>query len=64
METMGPSQARIYVPHVILLLQFQIHGNPKFSWIVYKDNTLFHMHHRSNLEGNLTYTGEEESFSS
>ena len=27
----------------------------------YKDNTLVPMHHRSNLEGNVTYMGEEES---
>ena len=27
----------------------------------YKYNTLDHMHHRFNLEWNLTYMGEEES---
>ena len=27
----------------------------------YKDNTLGHMPHRSNWEGNVTYMGEEES---
>ena len=60
METMGPTQARIYVPHGILL-QFRIHGKPKCSWMSQKDNTLFHMHYKSNSEGNVTYMGEEES---
>ena len=27
----------------------------------YKDNKIVHMHHSSNLEGNVTYMGEEES---
>ena len=27
----------------------------------YKDNTLVHMHHHSNLEVNVTYMREEES---
>ena len=27
----------------------------------YKANTLVHMHHRSNWEGNVTYMGEEKS---
>ena len=27
----------------------------------YKANTLGHMHHRSNLKGNVNYMGEEES---
>ena len=62
MDTMGSTQARIYVPHGILLLQFQIHGKPKCSWMSYKVNTLGNMHHRSNWEGNVTYMGEEESF--
>ena len=44
MKTMGPTQARIYVPHGILLLQFQIHGKPKGSWMSYKANTFGHMH--------------------
>ena len=62
METRGPTQARIYVPHGILLLQFRIHGKPKCYWMSYKDNKLGHMHTRSNLEGNVTYMGQEESF--
>ena len=62
METMGPTQARNFVPHGIILLQFQIHGKTKGYWMSYKDNTLGHMHHRSNLGGNVTYMGEEESF--
>ena len=62
MEIMGPTQAIIYVPHGILLLQFQIHGKHKCSWIIYKDNTLGHIHHRYNLEGNVTYMGAKESF--
>ena len=57
----GRTQARIYVPRGILLLQFRIHGKPKFSWMSYKDNTLGNIHHSLNLEGNLTYMGEEES---
>ena len=62
METMGPTQARISVPHGILLLKFRIHGKHKCSWMSYKDNKIGNIHHRSNLEGNLTYMGEEESF--
>ena len=62
METMGPTQARISVPHGILRLQFQIHGKPKGYWMIYKANKLGHMHHMSNLEGNVTYMGEKESF--
>ena len=31
------------------------------SWMSQKDNTFGHMHHRSNLEINVTYMGEEES---
>ena len=62
MDTMGPTQARNLVPHGILLLQFQIFGGPKGYWKSYKDNTLGHMNHRLNLEGNVTYMGEEESF--
>ena len=62
MWRLGGTQARIYVPHGILLLQFQIHGMHTFSWMSYKANTLGNMHRRSNLEGNLTYMGEEESF--
>ena len=61
-EIMGPTQARIYVPHGILLLRFQIHGKPKCSWMIYKDNTLGNMNHRWNLEGNFAYMGEGESF--
>ena len=60
--TMGPTQARIYVPHGILLLQFQIHGKPKGFWMTYKANTIWNLHHRSNFGGNVTYMGEEESF--
>ena len=45
-----------------MFLHFQIHGNPKCSQMSYKNNTLDHMHHRLNLEGNVAYTGEEESF--
>ena len=56
----GPTQARNIVPHGILLLQFRIHGKPKGSLMSYKANTLGHMHHRSNLGGNVTYMGEEE----
>ena len=52
MEIMDPTQARNFVPHGILLLKCRIHGNPKGSWIIYKDNTLDHMHHRLNLGGN------------
>ena len=62
METMGPTQARNFVPRGILLLKFQIHGKPKGSWMSYKANTLVHMHNRSNLGINLTYMGKEESF--
>ena len=62
METMGPTQARIYVPHGILLLLFQIHGKGKGSWLSYKANTFGHMHHRSNLGRNVTHMGNEESF--
>ena len=62
METMGPTQARNFVPHGILLLQFQIHGKPKGSWMSYNDNTVVHMHPRSNFGGNDAYMGEEESF--
>ena len=62
METMGPTQDRIYVPHGILLLQFRNHGNTKGSCMIYKANTLGNTHHRSNLEINVTYRGEEESF--
>ena len=62
MEDVGPTQARFSMPHGILLLQFRIHGKHKFYWMSYKINTLGHMHHRLNLEGNLTYMGEEESF--
>ena len=29
--------------------------------MIYKVNTLGHMHHRSNLEGNVTYMEEEGS---
>ena len=61
METMGPTQARIYVPHGILLLKFRIHGNNKGYCMSYKSNTLGNIHNRSNLEGNVTYMGEEES---
>ena len=58
----GATLDRIYMPHGILLLQFQIHGMPKYSnWMSYKDNKLGHMHHRSNLGRNVTYMGEEES---
>ena len=64
METMGPTQARIVLPHGILLLQFLIHGKYKGSWMSEKANKLGHMHHRPNLEGNVTYMGEEESFCS
>ena len=28
----------------------------------YKDNILGHIHHSSNLEGNVTYMGEKDSF--
>ena len=62
MENVGPTQARNLVPNGNLLLQFRIHGNPKGYWMSYKVNTLVHMHHRSNLGGNVTYMGEEESF--
>ena len=62
MDTMGPTEARSFVPHGILLLQFRIHGKPKCSWMSYKANTLGHIHLRSNLEGNVTYMGEEELF--
>ena len=62
METMGPTQARIYVPHGILLLLFRIHGKNKCYWMSYKDNKIVNMHHRSNLEGSVTYMEEEESF--
>ena len=62
MENMGPTQARNLVPHDILLLQFRIHGKPKGSWMSYKDNTLGHIRHRSNLGGNVTYMGEKDSF--
>ena len=57
METMGPTQARNYVPHGILLFPFQIHGKHKCSWMIYNDNTLGNIHHRYNLEGNVTYMG-------
>ena len=60
METRGPTQSRIFVPHHILLLQFGIHGKNKCSWMIQKDNTLLHMYNRSILEGNVTYIGEEE----
>ena len=60
--TMGPTQARNLVPHGILLLQFRIHGKIKGYWMSYKTNKIVHIHNRSNLEGNLTYMGEEESF--
>ena len=62
MDIMGPTQDRIYVRHGILLLQFRIHGKPKFSWMSYKANTIGNIHHRYNLEGNVTYMGEEELF--
>ena len=62
METMGPTQATIYVPHGILLLKFRIHGNPKCYWMSYKDNKIGNMHHRSNFGTNVTYMGEEDSF--
>ena len=62
MDTMGPTQARNLVPHGIVLLQFQIHGNPKGSWMSYKANIVGNMYHRSNLGRNVTYIGEEESF--
>ena len=62
METMRPTQVKNVVPHGILLLQFRIHGKPKGSWMSYKANTLFHMHHRLNLGRNVTYMGNEESF--
>ena len=62
MENVGPTQARNLVPNGNLLLQFQIHGKPKVSWMSYKDNALGHMYHRSNLGRNVTYMGEEESF--
>ena len=63
MEDVGPTQlARFYMPQGILLLQFRIHVYPKCSWIIYRDNTIFHMHNMSNLEGNVTYMGEDESF--
>ena len=62
METMGPTQDRNIVPYGILLLQFRIHGNPKGSWMGYKDNKIVNMHHRSNLGRNVTYMGNEESF--
>ena len=62
METMGPTQARNLVPNGNLLLQFRIHGKPKGSWMIYKVNKFFHMHHRSNLGINVTYMGKEESF--
>ena len=62
MEDVGPTQARFSMPHGMLLLQFRIHGKNKCSWMIYKDNTLGHMHDRSNLEGNVTNMVEEESF--
>ena len=62
MEDVGLTQARFSMPYAILLLQFQIHGNPKCSWMSYKSNAIFHIHHRSKLEGNATYMGEEEPF--
>ena len=62
MDTMGPTQARIYVPHGILLLQFRIHGKPKCPWMIQKANAIGNMYPRSNLGGNVTYMGEEESF--
>ena len=62
METMGPTQARIYVPHVILLLKFQIHGKNKGSWMDFKVNKFVHMNHRPNFIINLTYMEEEEAF--
>ena len=61
METMGPTEARIYVPHGILLFQFRIHGKYKVSWIIYKANKIEHMHNMYNLGINLTYMREEES---
>ena len=61
MEDVGPTQARFSMSHGMLLLQFRIHGKTKCSWMSYKDNKLVHMHYRSNLEGNVTYMGEEYS---
>ena len=58
---MGPTQARIYVPHGILLLQFRIQWKPKCYWVINKANKPGNIHNSSNLEGNVTYMGEEES---
>ena len=58
---MGPTQARIFVPHGILL-QFRIHGNYKCSWMIFKDNTLGYMHHRFNLGRNVTYRERKSNF--
>ena len=62
MEDVGPTQAIFSIPHGIFLLQFRIHGKPNCSWMSYKDNKIVHIYHRSNLEGNVAYMGEEESF--
>ena len=62
MENVGPTQARNLVPNGNLLLQIQIHGKNKGSWMDFKVNKFGHMNHRPNFIINLTYMEEEEAF--
>ena len=57
----GLTQARIFVPHGILLFQFRIHGKHNVLGQVRKLMHFSILNHRSNFELNVTYMGEEES---
>ena len=62
METMGPEQARFYVPHGILLFSFQIHKKTKGLGMSWKVNIIGMNQFRSNWSGRVTPMEEEEVF--
>ena len=62
MEDVGPTQARNYVPHGILLLQFQVHEKPKGNGMIWKVNILGMNQLRSNCSGIVAPMEEEEAF--
>ena len=62
MEDVGPTQARFFMPHGILLLSFRINKNPKGSGMSWKVNILCINQLRLNLSGRVTHMEEEEAF--
>ena len=62
MEDVGPTQAKVYMPHGILLLQFRIHKKNKGLGMSWKVNILGMNQLRSNWSGRVTPMEEEEEF--